>query len=27
MDSEHQGRAGYRYESQACYACHPQGRS
>jgi hypothetical protein len=26
-DSEHQGRAGYRYESTACYACHPNGRS
>ena len=26
MDSEHSGRAGYRYESNACYSCHPQGR-
>ncbi len=26
-DPQHQGRAGYRYDSQACYACHPQGRS
>lgn len=26
MDNEHQGVAGYVYESQACYACHPQGR-
>ncbi|MBP1607762.1 MAG: hypothetical protein H6Q08_3136, partial [Acidobacteria bacterium] len=25
-DSEHSGRAGYRYESNACYSCHPQGR-
>ena len=26
-DSKHQGRAGYRYDSIACYSCHPQGRS
>ncbi len=25
-DSEHRGRAGYRYESAACYSCHPNGR-
>jgi hypothetical protein len=25
-DSKHAGRAGYRYDSQACYTCHPQGR-
>jgi hypothetical protein len=25
MDAKHQGRAGYRYDSQACYACHPRG--
>jgi hypothetical protein len=25
-DSDHQGEAGYRYESTACYACHPNGR-
>ena len=25
-DSHHQGRAGYRYESAACYSCHPTGR-
>jgi hypothetical protein len=25
MDSKHQGRTGYRYDSQACYACHPRG--
>ena len=25
-DKEHQGRNGYRYESAACYSCHPQGR-
>ncbi len=27
MDREHRGRNGYRYESRACYSCHPQGRS
>lgn len=27
MDSEHRGRPGYSYDSQACYSCHPQGRS
>jgi len=26
-DKEHQGRAGYVYDSAACYSCHPQGRS
>ncbi len=26
-DSEHRGRAGYVYESNACYSCHPNGRS
>jgi hypothetical protein len=25
-DQKHQGRAGYVYESNACYSCHPQGR-
>lgn len=25
MDNEHQGIAGYVYQSQACYACHPRG--
>jgi hypothetical protein len=25
-DRKHQGRAGYRYDSAACYSCHPQGR-
>jgi len=25
-DSRHSGIAGYRYDSQACYTCHPQGR-
>jgi hypothetical protein len=25
-DSRHSGVAGYRYDSQACYTCHPQGR-
>ena len=25
-DKEHQGRAGYRYDSPACYSCHPTGR-
>ncbi len=27
MDDEHRGRAGYRYESAACYSCHPTGRA
>ncbi|MEZ5289426.1 MAG: hypothetical protein R2712_32415, partial [Vicinamibacterales bacterium] len=27
MDSEHRGRSGYRYDSLACYSCHPNGRS
>ena len=26
MDSEHRGRSGYRYDSLACYSCHPTGR-
>jgi len=26
-DSEHSGRAGYRYDSAACYSCHPTGRA
>lgn len=26
-DNEHRNRAGYRYESAACYSCHPNGRS
>ena len=26
MDEKHQGRPGYRYDSLACYSCHPQGR-
>jgi hypothetical protein len=26
MDNKHQGRAGYRYDSLACYSCHPNGR-
>ncbi|MFA5834768.1 MAG: hypothetical protein WDA22_14925 [Bacteroidota bacterium] len=25
MDSEHQGKTGYVYESSACYKCHPRG--
>ena len=25
-DSEHRGRNGYRYDSLACYSCHPTGR-
>ena len=25
-DSIHSGRPGYRYDSNACYSCHPQGR-
>jgi hypothetical protein len=27
MDSKHQGRNGYRYDSLACYSCHPNGRA
>jgi hypothetical protein len=27
MDSEHRRRNGYRYESRACYSCHPDGRA
>jgi hypothetical protein len=26
-DSQHNGRAGYRYDSSACYACHPTGKA
>jgi hypothetical protein len=26
MDNQHEDVVGYAYESQACYACHPQGR-
>ncbi|MDH4351390.1 MAG: hypothetical protein OEW56_09610, partial [Gemmatimonadota bacterium] len=26
-DSHHRGESGYRYESSACYQCHPNGRS
>jgi len=25
MDSHHQSVSGYRYDSQACYSCHPRG--
>ncbi|MCH9650193.1 MAG: hypothetical protein K0U98_18290 [Deltaproteobacteria bacterium] len=25
MDNEHRGIGGYRYESQACFSCHPDG--
>jgi len=25
MDSRHQGRSGYRYDSPTCYSCHPRG--
>ncbi len=27
MDDKHRGRAGYIYESNACYTCHPNGRA
>ncbi|MFA6540999.1 MAG: hypothetical protein WCT99_05290, partial [Bacteroidota bacterium] len=27
MDSEHRNRTGYVYDSNACYKCHPNGRS
>ena len=27
MDSKHAGRNGYRYDSNACYSCHPNGRA
>lgn len=27
MDSAHRGRNGYQYNSNACYDCHPNGRS
>ena len=26
-DSHHSGRSGYRYDSAACYSCHPNGRA
>ena len=26
-DNDHQGESGYRYDSNACYQCHPNGRS
>jgi hypothetical protein len=26
-DGQHRGRSGYRYDSNACYSCHPNGRS
>jgi hypothetical protein len=26
MDEKHKGEAGYRYDSLACYSCHPNGR-
>jgi hypothetical protein len=26
MDAKHRERAGYRYDSLACYSCHPNGR-
>ncbi|MGE0814630.1 MAG: multiheme c-type cytochrome [Vicinamibacterales bacterium] len=26
-DDQHKGRSGYRYDSAACYACHPNGRA
>ena len=26
MDDRHRGRNGYRYDSLACYSCHPNGR-
>jgi hypothetical protein len=27
MDSKHSGRSDYLYDSQACYSCHPRGRT
>ncbi|MEZ4415528.1 MAG: hypothetical protein R3E10_07215 [Gemmatimonadota bacterium] len=27
MDSEHRGKSGYSYNSNACYNCHPRGRT
>ncbi len=27
MDDEHRDVSGYRYESVACYQCHPDGRA
>jgi hypothetical protein len=27
MDSKHKGRSGYTYDSNACYRCHPQGKT
>jgi hypothetical protein len=26
-DEKHGGVSGYRYDSAACYNCHPQGRA
>jgi hypothetical protein len=26
-DSDHQGESGYRYDSAACYNCHPRGEA
>ena len=26
-DGDHRGRSGYRYDSAACYSCHPTGRA
>jgi hypothetical protein len=26
MDDKHRNRNGYRYDSLACYQCHPNGR-
>ena len=26
-DSKHKGKSGYRYDSAACYSCHPTGRA
>jgi hypothetical protein len=26
MDDKHKERAGYLYDSQVCYSCHPNGR-
>ncbi len=27
MNDEHREVSGYRWESQACYQCHPDGRA
>jgi hypothetical protein len=27
VDSHHSGNSAYRYDSAACYACHPSGRA